>query len=112
MRRWCPRSPKSSLVPPRMTKGRSRHPTTGPRFGWEPTTRVESIDLILRSGTDPATIGRVVEFAALLGTRALDTQTGEFLTADGGAASHDQMGSLTDPASLVKTATTKPPESG
>ena len=58
---------------------------------------VESINLILRSGTDPATIGRVVEFAALLGTRALDTQTGEFLTADGGAASHDQMGSLPIP---------------
>jgi hypothetical protein len=51
---------------------------------------VESINVTLRSGSDSATIGRVVEFAALLGTRALDTQTGEFLTAEGGAASYDK----------------------
>ncbi len=50
----------------------------------------ESINLTLRSGSDPATIGRVVEFAALLGTRALDIQTGEFLTREGGAASYDK----------------------
>ena len=51
---------------------------------------VESINVTLRSGSDPTTINRVIEFAALLGTRALDTQTGEFLTAEGGAASYDE----------------------
>jgi hypothetical protein len=56
------------------------------RIGTEDPT--ESVNVTLRSGADPATIGRVVSLAALLDTRALDIQAGEFLTIDGGAASY------------------------
>jgi hypothetical protein len=48
----------------------------------------ESVNVYLRAGAAPSTMERLVRFASLLGTRALDIQTGEFLTPTSGAESY------------------------
>ena len=48
----------------------------------------DGVNVSLYGGVSPSTMERLVQFATILGTRALDTQTAEFLTAVGGANSY------------------------
>jgi hypothetical protein len=48
----------------------------------------DSVNVYLYGGATPQIMEQLVTFAALLGTRALDIQTDEFLTSKGGAESY------------------------
>jgi hypothetical protein len=49
----------------------------------------DGVNINVYGGVDPTTLERIVRFAAALETRALDIQTGEFLTPRSGANSYN-----------------------
>ena len=80
--------PEATVDDENVFEGVYRIPEDGTEIWVGDEDPTESVNVRLWSGAAQTTIGRIVAFADLLGTRALDTQTGEFLTAEGGGDSY------------------------
>ena len=85
--------PDATIDDENVFEGVYRIPEDGTEIWVGDEDPTDSVNVRLWSGAAPTTIAHIVEFAELMDARALDTQTGEFLTVEAGAASYAEWDS-------------------